>query len=324
MLNVFIDANIWLSLYSFSSDDLDQFRKLGGLIGKEVEIYFPEQVRKEVYRNRENKIKEALAKLENLQMPIPNLCKGYSQYGELRDKFRELQAMHSDFVRQIKRDIAQEKLHADLVIKEIFEKITPIECSHEIIALAKERFDTGDPPGKDRKYGDAINWVALLHGAPDEDLCFVSADQDYRSQLNDGVFNAYLLKEWHETKHADLHFYKSLAEFLSQHLKVIELKNETFKAELTEELRESINFKHTHAIIGQMRQQSSWSSEQVQELCQIAQENSQVSGIIHDNDLSSFFSNILYGYQGKESDAVAWVREQLTPEEDDIDEDMPY
>ena len=36
MKNLFIDANIWLSLYHFTSDDLEQFGKLKSLIGTDL------------------------------------------------------------------------------------------------------------------------------------------------------------------------------------------------------------------------------------------------------------------------------------------------
>ena len=60
MKNLFIDSNIWLSLYHFSNDDLAQFMKLKDLIGVDFNILLPEQVVDEVNRNRENKIKDAL------------------------------------------------------------------------------------------------------------------------------------------------------------------------------------------------------------------------------------------------------------------------
>ena len=62
--NLFIDANVWLSLFHFSSDDLEQFSKLQALIGTDIVLYIPEQISHEVYRNRENKIKDALDKFE--------------------------------------------------------------------------------------------------------------------------------------------------------------------------------------------------------------------------------------------------------------------
>ena len=36
MKNVFIDTNIWLSLYHFTNDDLSQFEKFKNMIGSSM------------------------------------------------------------------------------------------------------------------------------------------------------------------------------------------------------------------------------------------------------------------------------------------------
>ena len=64
MKNLFLDSNIWLSLYHFSGDDLEQFSKLKELNGTILKIYIPEQTRNEVQRNRDAKIKDAMMNME--------------------------------------------------------------------------------------------------------------------------------------------------------------------------------------------------------------------------------------------------------------------
>ena len=39
MKNLFIDSNIWLSLYHFTSDDLTQFEKLKDFLDKDIKLY---------------------------------------------------------------------------------------------------------------------------------------------------------------------------------------------------------------------------------------------------------------------------------------------
>ena len=70
MKNLFIDANIWLSLYHFSSDDLEQFSKLKELVGTDIRLFIPSQIRNEVQRNRDAKIKDALTKFEKFDFTI--------------------------------------------------------------------------------------------------------------------------------------------------------------------------------------------------------------------------------------------------------------
>lgn len=64
MKNLFIDSNIWLSLYHFSSDDLKQFSKLKELIGTDIRLYITQQVSDEVRRNREAKLNDAFKSFE--------------------------------------------------------------------------------------------------------------------------------------------------------------------------------------------------------------------------------------------------------------------
>lgn len=78
--NLFIDANVWLSLFHFSSDDLEQFSKLQDLIGTDIVLYIPEQISHEVCRNRENKIKDALDKFEKFGLQFPAFSKSYPEY----------------------------------------------------------------------------------------------------------------------------------------------------------------------------------------------------------------------------------------------------
>ena len=74
-------------------------------------------------------------------------------------------------------------------MRDFFDGLEFISSSEELVNRAIVRFNTGNPPGKDRKYGDAINWETLLESVPcGEDLFFISADKDYAS----------ILKNWPE------------------------------------------------------------------------------------------------------------------------------
>lgn len=64
MKNLFIDSNIWLSLYHFTSDDLTQFEKLKDFLDKDIRLWIPHQVYDEVLRNREAKIQDAFKKFD--------------------------------------------------------------------------------------------------------------------------------------------------------------------------------------------------------------------------------------------------------------------
>jgi len=124
--------------------------------------------------------------------------------------FSDLVKRYKTWEKKIKTDIFEETLPADTVIKELIEKAGIIECD-DYVTLAYNRYRIGNPPGKDNKYGDAINWECLLSCVPDgEDLYFISADKDYKSIMSDDYFNPFLKEEWLTKKGSEIVFYKNL------------------------------------------------------------------------------------------------------------------
>ena len=294
MKNLFIDANIWLSLYHFTKDDLEQFRKLKSLIDTDIKLFVPRQILDEIHRNREAKIKDAFDKFEKFNLKFPTFCKNYEEYDPFHEKYKELKDKHKDWIRKIKIDILEQSLPADKVLVEFFESVSIDECSQDMINKAVLRYNTGNPPGKDKKYGDAINWEYLLNKVPaGEDLFFISADRDYSSSFDDKNFNPFLRKEWETKKNSNIVFFRSLVEFLNKHFKDIELKTEREKDDLIEGLKGSHSFATTHAIVAQLANHSEWSVSQIIELSRIALNNSQVEWILGDPDVNDFFKSLL-------------------------------
>ena len=121
-MNVFIDSNIWLSLYHFSNDDLEQFGKLQELLGQGVTLFLPQQVIEEVGRNRENKIKDALNKFKFPKIQFPAFCKEYNEYEIFRQSYDVLQEQYKTWLQLIKNDIDKRTLLADITIRFFFSK----------------------------------------------------------------------------------------------------------------------------------------------------------------------------------------------------------
>jgi len=296
MINVFIDSNIWLSLYDFSNDDIDKFGEFYNLIGKEIRLILPQQVFDEVIRNRENKIKKTLDDFK-LGLKIPNMCKGHSDYDEFSKKLKEVERLYKEIIQAIKKDTKDNSLKVDEVIYQILGSQEKILTPIELINLAQIRYKTGNPPGKNNKYGDAINWEILLKFAPDgEDLYFVSGDKDYGSVLDKTRMNNFLEQEWKFKKKSNIHFYTTLTDFLKSHVKTIELISENKKVELISQLRESRNFSETHYLIGELDKYTNWSENEISELCEIANINSQVNWILGDEDVNDFYTLITDNY----------------------------
>lgn len=322
MKNLFIDSNIWLSLYHFTNDDLTQFQKLRELIGNEIRLIIPQQVRAEVFRNREAKLKDALKSFELTSFKYPAFCKEYPEFDDISSDYKEFTKRFSAWKKKIDEDIKFHNLPADQTIIGFFEESQLIDCS-EYIEKAFTRYKIGNPPGKDNKYGDAINWECLLDVIPNgEDLYFISADKDYRSELFDDQFNPYLSDEWEKTKKSALYFYTNLVPFLNEHFKEIKLRDEQEKQDLIIKLANSPNFATTHKIIAAMGKQTGWTEAQVEEICSIVNDNSQVGWIFDDEDIKSFYYNLVTSvknYQSIREGPISEVCELLfePAEEDD-------
>lgn len=293
MKNVFIDSNIWLSLYHFTNDDLEQFGKLKELNGTDIKLFLPQQVCNEVRRNREAKLKDTFKQFEIKPIQFPAFCKEYEEYEQFSNDYSDILHRYRIWKTKINTDIKNQSLPADKTINDFFEATEPLECD-SLVEKAFTRYRIGNPPGKDNKYGDAVNWECLLASVPDkEDLYLISSDKDYRSELFDDAINPFLEDEWKRKKHSNIFFYKNLVPFLSEHFKDIQLKSEQEKQELILKLNVSPNFQSTHGIIAMLNKQTGWTDSQIEDLCATVEKNNQVGWILGDADVLSFYSSIL-------------------------------
>lgn len=298
-INLFIDSNIWLSLYHFTSDDLSQFGKLKDLIGKSVKLFVPQQVYDEVLRNRETKLKDAFVTFDIKKIQYPAFCKEYDEFAQFNQDYQNIIQRFRLWKRKIDEDVKNRCLPADQTIKEFFHITGLISCDN-YVDRAYTRYKIGNPPGKENKFGDAINWECLLDNIPNgEDLFFISADKDYRSEIIDGAFNAYLLDEWKRKKGADIHYYRDLVSFLNKHFEDIQLISEQEKQKLIMRLQNSGSFLSTHGTIAMLSKYAGWTDSQIEDLCKAAEDNNQVGWILGDDDVydfyNSFLSQIPYG-----------------------------
>lgn len=291
--HVFIDSNIWLSLYHFSKNDLESFNEIKSIIGKDVVLYITNQVKNEVFRNRENKIKSSFDSFEKFEIQFPNFCRCHERYESFNKKYEELKKEHNEWIKEIKEEILSNTLTADILINELFEKAITLH-DEEVINDAVLRYRMGNPPGKDNSYGDAINWESLLKFLPDKsNLYFISDDKDFKSAIDPDALNPFLLEEWKNKKHGTICFYNNLASFFKQHMKEVNLNDENNKNELIQGLLNSPNFATTHSLIEKLKAYDSFTELQIKNLCHAFLVNSQIEWIKNDNDIYSFYIRII-------------------------------
>lgn len=306
MLHVFLDSNIWLSLYHYSNNDLKQIRKLVEMVDgdkKRVRLYISQQVKDEVLRNRDSKISDAIKKFEEnfpKQISFPNILKGYSEENKVKDLHKELIDNKTKLIEKLTADLANMRTTTDKIIKGFFENEKDFQhISEEILMRAKLRMEKGNPPGKGGSFGDAINWEWLLEVFPrGEDLYFISEDKDYSSALDKNTFNLFLLQEWEKKKSSKVRFFQTLPAFTSQVLKDIKLADEAEKDTAINGLLKSHSYSTTHEYIYKLSKYSDWEKKQIYCLCQAAIINNQVKNILGDEDVFNFYSGLL-GYSGE-------------------------
>lgn len=302
-MNLFIDTNILLSFYHLTSDDLEELNKLTVLLRQgKVKLWFPAQVVDEFWRNRENKIAEALKGLreQKLSLQFPALCKDYEEYDELRQHQKEYERKHANLIDKITQDVEARRLKADTIIKQLFIKSESIATDEDVVRRARLRLDVGNPPGKNGSLGDAINWEALLAKVPiEEQLYFVTDDKDYYSPIDPQRFNSFLLDEWLNTKNEDLVWYRRLSGFFKEHFPDIKLATELDKDLLIRDLISSASFSQTHSIVAKLRRYTDFTQAQLNDIVTAAISNDQVYLIIEDSDVNEFIKVLLHGREDK-------------------------
>ena len=85
-------------------------------------------------------------------------------------------------------------------------------------------------------------------------------------------------------------------------------KNEKVRIAGIIALRESTSFATTHTVIGSLKNVDDWKRDEIEELCKIALENSQVKYIFKDADVKMFFKQLLKNAEEK-SEAMKEVSE---------------
>ena len=302
-MNLFIDTNIFLSFYHYTSDDLEELRKLNLLVlQSRLHLFVPQQVEMEFTRNRENRIADALKRLkeQRLSLQFPQVCKEYVAYSELRKLQREYEQKHNELLEILTRDVEDKTLKADQIIKDLFSSGEKLESTPAVVDRARLRMAIGSPPGKQGSLGDAINWEVLLGVCREgEALYFVTDDKDYRSPLDENRFDAFLLDEWAKKKSSNLFFYNRLSAFFKEQFPDIKLAGEYEKEALIIELGNSTNFARTHELVARLNRYADYTEAQLNQIVESSMTNNQVAWIIGDEDVKEFLTKILTGNEDK-------------------------
>lgn len=301
MFHLYIDTNVFLSLYHFTTDELGELDKLRALLRQgKARLYLPEQTREEFYRNRDNKVADALKRLneQKISLKFPQFCRDYPEYGALRKLEAEMQRKFASLLTSANEDIRLRQLAADKAIGDLFQLAQGIPTTPEQISAARLRAELGNPPGKGGSIGDAINWEALLKIVPKgEALVFITDDRDYISPLNVDEFLNFLNEEWQRRKLSTINFYKRLASFFRDYFPTSVLATDLEKEFLIKDLRDSGSFATTHSVISKLSTYKDFNKGQRNALLSAALSNNQVYLIAGDEDVRDFLTTLVSGHE---------------------------
>jgi predicted nucleic acid-binding protein len=325
MNNLFIDTNIYLNFYHFSSDDLEELKKLSvAMENRKIKLYVTEQVINEFRRNREARIADACDKFKAQRLPnqFPEICKAYEEYGELRDILRKFKETREHLIEDLNNDIESKQLLADKTIEELFNVAKILEMDEDIVEKAKNRVMLGNPPGKPNSYGDSINWELLLERVPSgEDLYLVTDDQDYVSKISDEKLAEFLECEWTKRKDSQIFYYSRLSEFLRSQFPDIRLASELEKELAIDNLITSGTFRQTHLAITKLSKFADFSDSEIREMVEACITNSQIYSIKDDADVRTFLDNLIRGTEQILEPEMLEAFESICSPEEEQDED---
>ncbi|MDZ6589791.1 PIN domain-containing protein [Escherichia coli] len=307
-MNVFIDTNLYLEFYRMGKDKLDELDKVFALhqYGR-LKLWLPELLVNEFWRNRSKVLSETIKEIAKDYKPaLPQIFRQHEKHSLFNDKLIEASRLKNEIITDIQNLFKEESLAADVVIKRIFDAASKIEADDETIEKGKRRFDLGNPPGKNKSYGDAVNWECLLKAIPNgEDIYIITEDGDYKSAFIKDDINEYLKYEWKKKKDSEPHIYARLSEFIGEHFPQASNLAEMEVNFTIDELRRSGSFATTHRVVAKLLKFTQFTQEQIIKIIDIYFNNDQVGYIKNDDDVKQFARKLIsLGDKDKDPEGV--------------------
>jgi hypothetical protein len=255
-LHLFIDTNVLLSFYATAKDDLEELKKIIGLIeAKAITLYLPDQIKDEWLRNREAKLAASIGDMQkaSLNVPIPRFMVSYEETTELRKALAQAEKARAAAIDRAKIEANRLGINADWLVQAIFAAAGVLETTPDLLAAAQTRTTVGNPPGKPGSFGDRLNWEHLLARVPaGVSLHIVSKDGDFGSPLNKEAPHQFLKTEWNERKSATVHLHPELRPFLQTHFPQFKFAKDIAKQYAVDRLVSSKSYGQTRKAVANL------------------------------------------------------------------------
>jgi hypothetical protein len=219
MAKIFIDANIFLGLWSSSNGRISS-ELLSSLIDLKSHIIITKQILDEINRNKLSVfLANAPAPLVNFPVEIPTHHSDGEDLSAINASLKSIKEDFNAVVAELKRinekpsvEISENRDHTSKMLKPIFSSaITP---THQQLEAARSRREHGNPPGKRTDpLGDQLSWQQFLDAALGEtSVWIVTRDKDYFQIINKRLFlNPFLYNELNERGIKDIFVFDNLA-----------------------------------------------------------------------------------------------------------------
>lgn len=328
MKYLFIDTNVLLNFFRLSSDALEELEKLVAAIKKaEIALILNKQSWDEFWRRREEVIAESIKSFSEAPVPnkFPIILQQYDEFSELTDALKAAQKAKEKLVNNLKKDVADQSTQADKLIDDIFSNSDILPLSDAILTASRLRIERGNPPGKKNSIGDAIHWEFMLNCVPEgEDLFLVTNDSDFISAVDKDQISQFLKAEWEALKKSQVHRYKTLSSFFSSQYSEIKLAEDFEKVGYISQLVNSNSFATTHSAIASLLSYDNFSDTQAKRMIEAALENNQIRWILHDDDVYSFYGQLITSKKSNIDDNLLASFQKVFAPDDSAADEIPF
>lgn len=303
MHHIFIDTNIFLDFYRESHQE-NTPQKLNEILQKiqnspnNYKIYLTDNLKDEFYRNRAKVLKDQYdqlnSKLKLTGLGIPTVIRTLELHAPFQESLNNLerakQAMLNDFLERSKN----KGFEQDRFMEEFFNISEIYKFKQEEKDKARDRYDFGYPPGKNKTYGDALSWLHLLNEVPEgQSLYLVTRDNDFKNPLDSKDLHPFLKQEWQDLRKGELYLIDSL-NILFHTLDATDQEIEkSYISELIDDLVQSGSFQSTHNIIAELKEYiDKFDVEQLAKIFRGFYSNPQFNWISTDTDIKVFLGRL--------------------------------
>ncbi len=216
---ILIDTNIYLEYFRMSSATTSSLEWLLDSLEKErLDLILPKQIEDEYWRNKQSTINQARKEIIN-QLPqkpkLPSPVKNLPEAKKVEEFYSKFKKSFDRLVKKYDKEF-KKKTKTEELIEKIFDKAERVADNPKIIKKAYYRYLKGNPPGKNKSFGDAIIWETLLEKFINQDLTIMTEDEDWYTDKEKKSLNELLTIEWRRKTKKKLKFSVSLASFINQ------------------------------------------------------------------------------------------------------------